>query len=346
MKRVLAVAMVAALLGAGCIAEEEADPEATLYGRFKADVIYDTGTMNGASPWYVTAEDDDSLALTARETRLGIKLSQGDNLSGKVEWDFYGPNGATPAENKAGPLLRQMWVKMQLAEGMSVLVGQTGDVFSPLLPAMLNYGWGWNCGNPGYRRPQVRFEYAKGGIVAQIAAERGIGTEMSAAADMHGRFAYVKKDDDGKTKLAVGISGLQGFADAGRVEQRQATAIDLQLNMGKIVLRGEMMPWGDNLSTYLAGVEQNVRTQAGWAQLGVKLGEKCTLNLGYMCDDPDNIEAAAASDRLRNDALFLNLRGQLTPKATAGIEVVNWSTEDSTGTLTNTRLTTTMIFTF
>jgi hypothetical protein len=347
MKHVLAVAMVAVFLGAGCITDEAADPEATLYGRFKADVIYDTATMNDASPWYVTAEDDDSLALTARETRLGVKFKQGDSLSGMVEWDFYGPHGATAAENKPGPLLRQMWAKMKLNDEMSVLVGQTGDVFSPLLPAMLNYGWGWNCGNPGYRRPQVRFEYAKSGIVAQIAAERGIDTEASAAADMHGRLAYTKKDDAGKTKLAIGISGMQGFADADRVGQRQATAVDLQVDMGAIVLRGEVMPWGDNLDTYLAGIEQkNVRTQAGWVQLGVKLGEKCTLNLGYMCDDPNNVEAVAADDRLRNDAKFVNLQGKLTSKATAGIELVNWNTTGSTGVLNNTRLTTTMIFTF
>lgn len=365
MKHVLAVAMVAVFLGAGCITEEEADPEASLYGRIKADVIYDTGAMNGVSPWYVKSEGDDSLGFESRESRVGVKFAQGDSVTGKVEVDFYG--GSTTVKDSAGTeigsgavavnkgsiLLRQMWVKMKLTDDMSVLVGQTGDVFSPLLPAMLNYGWGWNCGNPGYRRPQVRFEYVKGGIIAQIAAERGIGTETSAAADIHGRLAYVKKDDEDKTVLAIGVSGVQGFVDDLRVEQRQGTAFDLQLDMGAIVLRGEVMPWGDNLDTYLAGIKQkNVRTQAGWVQLGVKLGEKCTLNLGYMCDHPNDLDVAALTpldttdDRLMNEALFVNLQGKLTSKATAGIEMVSWNTEDSAGVLNNTRLTTTMIFTF
>ena len=38
------------------------------------------------------------------------------------------------------------------------LVGQTWDVISPLYPGMLMYSVGWDGGNIGYRRAQVRGE--------------------------------------------------------------------------------------------------------------------------------------------------------------------------------------------
>ena len=344
MKHVLVTVVCAGLLlCTGClIADEAMDPEATLYGRFKADVIYDTQEMSGTSAQYVAAESGDRLGITSRETRLGVKISQGESLSGKAEWDLY---GAGAGENKSGILLRQLWVKMKLNDNMSVLVGQTGDVFSPLLPAVLNYGWGWNCGNPGYRRPQVRFECAKSGIICQVAAARGIGTEDSATPDWQGRLAYTQKDDEGKTKMTVGVSALQGFTDADRTDQRSGTALDLQLNLGKLVVRGEYF-MGENLAPYLAGIGQNVKTNGGWIQMGAKLSEKITLNLGYLYDDPEN----ATDSRNHNSAIFANVRGKLNEKTQVGLEVMNWDTvTDVAGiesTLNNLRVAGSVIFTF
>lgn len=334
--------------------EEAADPEATVYGRFKADVMYDTRAMNGASTQYVKNVDhNDSLGFEGRESRVGVKFSQGESLSGCVEVDFYGGTVSGTVEdtasgdpedvtsslpvNKGTVLLRQMWVKAKLSDSMSVLVGQTGDVFSPLLPSVMNYGWGWNCGNPGYRRPQVRFELAQGGIVVQAAGARSIGDESAATADWQGRIAYVMKDDEGKTKLAIGASGVQGFKDPDRHDQRQGSALDVQLNLGMFVIKGEMMVWGKNLKPYLAGIAQegvlgeDVRTQAGWVQLGVNL-DKLSVNVGYLFDDPNNGDVAAITpadptvEKYRNWAVFLNVRAKLNSKTQFGFEVMNWNT--------------------
>lgn len=345
-----------ALLAAGCITEEMMDPEYSMYGRIKADVAYNSEqTVPGSNGNYVQYVDDvdgtDTLAVTSRESRLGIKFKQGDSLSGKVEVDLYGGtvkdtgsgDTSVPAENKPTVLLRHLFVKMKLAEGLSVLAGQTGDVFSPILPAVLNYGWGWNAGNTGYRRPQVRLEYARGGLVVQTAAARAIGGEDSASADLQTRVAYVHKDID-KKLFEVGVSGVYGYRDAARENVVSGGAVDFQVFLGPVVLRGEYFA-GKNLSSYLGGVGQGlnffddeIHTEGAWIQVGVKLPGNITVNAGYMYDNPDNADltgVAGTDDRTLNESLFANVRFKLNEKSEFGLEFSTFETKYWNGVATS-----------
>ncbi len=218
--------------------EEIGDPQATIYGRFKGDIAFDSDQTNSNGnfvQWVSNEGGGDQMALTVRETRVGIDLTMGESITGKVEVDFFGGSATgtatvvddttgnpetgtaatTPPENKPTVLMRHVFAKMDLGNGMSLLAGQTSDIFSPIAPAILNYVAGWYCGNTGYRRPQLRFEYAVGetGILTQASVGRSVGGETSASADFQGRVGYTIKDDMEVTKLTVGASGLYGFSD-------------------------------------------------------------------------------------------------------------------------------------
>ncbi len=150
-----------------------------------------------------------------------------DDTTGNPE---AGTAATSPPENKPTVLMRHIFAKMDLGNGMSLLAGQTSDIFSPIAPAILNYVAGWYCGNTGYRRPQLRFEYAVGetGILTQASVGRSVGGETSASADFQGRVGYTIKDDMDGEKLTVGASGLYGFTDDNRDLQVSGVA-DLPL---------------------------------------------------------------------------------------------------------------------
>jgi CheY-specific phosphatase CheX len=100
--------------------------------------------------------------VDGRNTRFGIDVL-GPRIpmldcaqsGGKIEFDFQGACDGT--ENKGGVLLRHAYVEVK-DDDFRLLAGQTWDVISPLNPSMLMYSVGWEAGNIGYRRAQVRAE--------------------------------------------------------------------------------------------------------------------------------------------------------------------------------------------
>ena len=345
------------LVCAGCIVDETGPVETTVYGRLKADVSYDSAATNSNGNFIQWVDDaaseDDQLAVTARETRVGVKLKQGENVSGLIEFDLY---SAGAGENKPSALLRKVYAKINLVEGLSVLVGQTGDVYSPLLPAVLNYGWGWNCGNTGYRRPQVRVEYANSGLVAQAAITRAIGGEVSGNPDVQARVGYSLKNDS--MKVAIGGSMVSGTRDTMHDDVVSGWAVDVHAGFGPVVLRGEYFG-GKNLSSYLGGIGQGlnangeeINTTGMWFQVGYKVTDQLTVNAGYLQDDPDedDLTGTAVDDRDMNTAWFVNVRGKLNKNTEVGIEVSGWTTTYTDGTTTtdyeNMRYQASLIYTF
>ena len=126
------------------------------------------------------------------------------------------------------------------------------------------------------------------------------------------------------------------------------------MKFGKITIKGELMPWGDNLSSYLAGIGQDVATQAGWLQVGMKLSDTLSLNIGYLEDNPVDAEltpTAAADVRTHNVAGFLNVRYHMNSSTQLGLEVMSWRTgydEFTTGkdVYNSTRVGTSLIYKF
>ena len=374
------------LLSTGCpVMEEIGDPEATIYGRFKGDIAFDsdqTDSNGNFVQWVSNEGGGDQMALTVRETRVGVDLTMGESITGKLEVDFFGGSATgtatvtddttgnpetgtaatSPPENKPTVLVRHVFARMDLGNGMSLLAGQTSDIFSPIAPSILNYVAGWYCGNTGYRRPQLRFEYAVGetGILTQASVGSSVGGETSASADFQGRVGYTIQDDMDANKLTVGASGLYGFSDDDRDLQVSGFAIDGKGSIGKFVLSGEYFT-GTNMSAYLGGIGQGVdsvsgeiEAKGGWVQVGYAVTEKFTASVGFGYDDPQrrDLESAATDDqkRDRNESIFVTLRMKLNPKTEAAVEYSKWTTTyyDGTGNkdFENNRIQASLIFEF
>lgn len=347
MSQLRLVVVGAAALAAGCVTQDAGNVEATVYGRLKADMAYDSAQTNGSGSYVCWVSSDqtggDNLSVMARESRIGLGLKRGDNLEGKVEVDFYGEGSG---ENKPTIMLRHLFARAKLDETWSLVAGQTSDVFSPLVPATLNYPVAWNAGNVGYRRPQLRLECTAGGFSSAVAAARSIDGEESGALDWQGRLAYTHRDVEGRTRLALGISGVKGYRDADRNVNVEAGAVDLKIALGpKLDLSGEVFT-GRNLSGYLGGIGQGLNnngeeigTAGMWVQLSAKLSDSVTVNLGYHYDDPDRDDLTGqvadpdasppvehTDNRDRNTCVFVNLRWKLDESIEVGVEYSNWKT--------------------
>ena len=132
------------------------------YGYVKLDIAYDQARSNNGNYVFwvkspVSSDKKDSeFNMTPRQTRLGLDLNyeglKGRNVSARFEMDFYG--GGT--ENKTMLMMRHSFLKVDFGK-YYLLAGQTSDVFSPLVPNTVNYTVLWNCGNIGYRSPQIQF---------------------------------------------------------------------------------------------------------------------------------------------------------------------------------------------
>jgi hypothetical protein len=208
----------------------------TVYGTVLLNAVYDDALTNITDiPLFTAKQGSDALgndhafAMTARQTRLGLRYESatdiaGARLSGQVEVDFLG--GKAPFGNGVNMDL----LRLRLAFGrldwknFSFEAGQDWSIFAPLNPTSLaEYAIPSlsASGNPWIRMPQIRGEYKNGGFLAQVAAidpnmgdystatfsatrAPGIG-ERGRAPGVEARFALTSKHDD--RDFTIGLSG-------------------------------------------------------------------------------------------------------------------------------------------
>jgi hypothetical protein len=208
----------------------------TVYGTVLLNAVYDDALTNITDIPLFTAKkgsdalgNDHAFAMTARQTRLGLRYESatdvaGARLSGQVEVDFLG--GKAPFGNGVNMDL----LRLRLAFGrldwknFSFEAGQDWSIFAPLNPTSLaEYAIPSlsASGNPWIRMPQIRGEYKNGAFLAQFAAidpnmgdyntttfsatrAPGIG-ERGRAPGAEGRFALTSKHDD--RDFTIGLSG-------------------------------------------------------------------------------------------------------------------------------------------
>ncbi|NNK64652.1 MAG: hypothetical protein HKO98_15745 [Gemmatimonadetes bacterium] len=361
MRRVAVCFVVAGLTLVGgphaARAQSESSPELAWYGYVKLDASWDEALVNTGNfaRWVVSPDIEDphaSLNLTARQTRLGFRVrSEAGNaqLSGLWEADFY----AGAAENKNGLQVRQAYVNIVWPSGWEILVGQTADVISPLVPTTLNYTVAWWAGNIGYRRPQVRVSRVQklGSVILDLraAAARTIGDDFGG-------------DDPGDTGTASGVPTVEGlaglrfspgghsislgaYAHRGREnlgDEFTGSSIDiassswggyLEADFGAVRVSGEMWT-GSNLDDYFGGIGEGitigpdsaigVSATGGWAQIG--LGDGATrAHGGFGIDDPDDDDLAQGSRR-RNSTTWGNVIHDFGGGLSVGLEYSYWQT--------------------
>ncbi len=178
------------------------------YGYIKSDIVYDDSYAGNvcfrAKPESGTDKQDDSISVTARQTRLGVDIyapNIGDmKVMGKVETDFYGSG----SENSASLRIRRAFGQLE-GEDWFIRFGQDWEIISPLFPDTLNFAYGAMAGNPGFRYPHIRFDKwwvcnENGKFVVQLAAQR----EMASDIDGGGK-------DDGQDASFPSILGRVGY---------------------------------------------------------------------------------------------------------------------------------------
>lgn len=330
MKLVIIAVLAAIVLTAASLPLSAGEPTYGFkFGGFvKADAMWDNARIYPGNYrlWVVPMEaKNDAFYITANETRLGFDFwwdEETFKTTAKLEFDFY---GAAPAENKAQPMLRHAYIKLD-GETWALLFGQTWDIISPLNPKTVNYSVNWAQGNIGYRRPQMRFTFKmKPGENATLKLDAGIsrnlghdldgddfndGTDAGVPA-FQGRLGLgAPMGEEGK--LSVGVSAhysqekysVLGSED---IDARDTPSWsingDLAIKINKrFALLGEFF-MGENLNQYLGGVLQGVNplgdplpSMGGWGQIQVRASNKTLINVGYGWDNPDENEWKVPDD--------------------------------------------------
>jgi len=333
------------------------------YGSLWFNSVYETQrTLDGDYTLFVyspSVRDYDAFHVNARATRLGIDVS-GPNIpllydapsGGKVEIDFF---GAFPtSENRASVLLRHAYWEVKNEE-FRLLAGQTWDLMSPLLPGTLMYTVGWDAGNLGYRRPQLRLERyfpvsdsllltLSGALACNIACELpGLAGDHEGWPVIQTRAA-VTLGPRGKDcrPVTLGFSGHVGeqfyernanIDSDDEKEQTWSFNVDLHMPITPYFgLQGEGFI-GSNLGPYLAGIGQGVnpitgqaiRACGGWLELWYDWSDRLHSRVGYGIDDPINRDVFSGG-RSYNNFIYTNVSYDLTKKFVVGVEYSHWKT--------------------
>jgi hypothetical protein len=328
-----------------------------LYGFIKFDAAYDTQRVSiGDYIRWVESEqeeeDDNQFNMTARETRLGMRIlgpTVGDMVaSGRLEIDFYSGD----FENKANVMMRHAYLQLDWPQrNFTLLAGQTSDVISPLYPATLNYPVLWWAGNIGYRRPQFRLtkgfklkeDYL---LLFQGAVSQTIGRVFDSV-DTGGDSGFPTLQ--GRTALTfpcfagpatIGVSGHWGQeefdsddADDKDVDSWSAN-LDLALPLARwLVFKTEIFT-GSDLEAFLGGIGQGVNVttleaiddSGGWAAFSLGPFNKWQFNMGAGMDNPENSDLNKG-DRSRNSAVWGNSIYSVTKDIKVGLELSYWKTK-------------------
>lgn len=333
-----------------------AKPRISIYGYLKADAFYESrDTYVDALPFWVLADSatgdntDGEFGLTAKETRLGIKIDGGDTLGGHVrgqyEFDFYGNLGLN-SHHAYSPRTRHAFVEWTSGD-WSVLAGQTWETYLITFPKTVNFTAYNLMGQLGMRRAQLRatrrIELGDGRrVVGKFAVAEPLGGVHGADLDGDGQddaansgmpaLEYNLEYQSPRLKAAVsGFYGREHVGAMGGFGPRDfdswAVIAGGEIPLGaQFKLRGSVWT-GTNLDSAWGGIGQGINlglnetidATGGWAQLGWALRPDLNFNLGYSWDNPDD-GALNAGQRTLNESLLLNGFWTLGDNLTLGLE--------------------------
>jgi len=238
---------------------------------------------NGDVPLFAAASGPGHVGMTARQSRLGLRVTGASVGSAKVaaviEGDFFGGYPAVGIGDNMGVFrLRLANARLDWAKG-SLVVGQDWMIFAPLNPQSLSsagiplFAAG---GNLWARLPQVRGEWKtkkvllQGGILAPQTGDfnsaffyqPGSGA-LSETPFVQGRAALTLANFAESKKVAtIGVSGHWGqsrvLTPVDRTLDSNGVALDFVLPFGtRLTVQGEAFT-GTNLGGFQGGVFQGL----------------------------------------------------------------------------------------
>lgn len=145
--------------------------DVTAYGFLKASAMYSTqglasyNNINLSAPTNAMGrlpgrgQDKTSrMSFQTQQTRMGVNLKKGDNLTAKFEFDFIDFNKSSPT-TQMNPRVRIASVTYT-NENHKFIIGQDWDLFSPVTTYTFDYvGLYFLAGNTGFMRQQAQYLY-------------------------------------------------------------------------------------------------------------------------------------------------------------------------------------------
>lgn len=342
------------------------------YGILWGDMVFSSSrTVPGPFALWVASQEaqgESTWIADARRSRIGVDIDGGTqgllgglSHGGKIEIDFY---DTFVNENQPGLRLRHAYWEAK-NEDLRILVGQTWDVISPLLPNSVNFSAGWAAGNVGFRRTQFRIERELGCSqdnrwIIQAAVAQNIIPDLASGPQAVGvtretgdwpmvqaRMAYQRELAAGRSGV-FGISGHvgeTGFDFAGGDPANPALGpeddarffswsfnADAQISLSQRLRIQSEFFMGSNLSNILGGISQGVCPclRIPIRSIGGWAEVSYDLNSYWTTNVGFGIDDPRESDsligRTYNRFVYLNLFLNLSKQLRTGIEVSNWRT--------------------
>lgn len=321
----------------------------TSYGFFKFDMAYDKAqTNNGNYVFWVNnnPNNNDEFNMTARQTNLGALINfdgqQGRKVSARIEFDFYG--GVD--ENKNNPMMRHGYLKVDFNK-YYLIAGQTSDIISPLVPTTLNYTVLWNCGNIGYRRPQIQIgNIVTRGFEIVGALTRNISGDVDKDGNDDGEensFPTVQARLSYKNQnMNVGLSGHYGkmeYTNHPDSTRKDDSYVSHSLNVhasysfsSALLMKGEFFT-GKTLDQYFGGIgqgfdfkhEKEIESTGGWFNATLVPNKSTSFNVGFGIDQPKK-DNTVIPERNKNTCIFGNVYTKIAQNTTLALEISRWTT--------------------
>jgi len=331
--------------------------DVTLYGYIKVDAIYDSHkTAVGDLAFFVLpkvdGEKDSETRLTARQSRLGLKINgpevEGGKVTGLIEMDFY---GKADTDNAYHPRMRLGYLDWAFAT-WSLRAGQDWETFIVVVPNTINFATLADQGALGLRRPQIRLTKNVGlgensKLVLKGAVARTVGQDIDGGGQDDGVDSDIPTFQGAvelhsvlltEKKTIAGLSGHWGKEVVDSYTLNEETVDEKKYDSWSVIgslcvplikqvsLMGSIWT-GENLDTYYGGIGQGINPSAqkgikangGFAQIQIFPMDKVNVNLTYGLDDPKDGDLAA-NMRSKNETLMANVHYAFSPDLSVGLE--------------------------
>jgi hypothetical protein len=347
MNKVIISAALTLCCATGASAQETATAKykVNFYGHIKSDFIYDKhGVAADDYMKYVATERDldRDYRSSARGTRFGLDITDGDKVSGKIETDFLGLSenvdaAATSAGTTADLRIRHAYVNLKAGK-WDVLAGQTWHLLPLEFSGTNNeFALGYS-GVLWMRAPQLRATYkADDRMTFALAAVRPTVklTDSEGTASGMPQFQAQAQLKAGKAKFT--LMGAYGkWRNTTTMSTGEVQLLDLGYNIplgSMFTLNGQIWT-GQNLADFLGGIGNmgyggdEVKASGGFANLAIKPAGRLSYNLAYGVDNPsDSRIAASATARTKNTTMMANVSCAAYDKVTVTLEAAKQTTE-------------------
>lgn len=350
--------LIGGVLSTHAIASEDS-ANINAYGSLRVDAISTDGVFNNTqSPSFLLnapagRNPGDTFTIHPRLTRLGVdvedhEIEEDIDIGGKVEIDFQ--NGG----RESRPLLRIRHAYFEVKNNnFKVLVGQTWQTVSRLIPIVNGDTLQWNAGNAGDRAPQIRLTYEQavakdGAIDFELAFQQigsvdnkgQVGVNFGPSPAIEARVQYEQPLWTAKPFLAALGAHKATEVLAERSVQFEDTYnsegifAELVLPLTEdLTLSGEYFK-GENLTDLrggiLFGINETrgipIRTEGYWSELAYQVTDKLQLSTGLSEDNPFDEDILVSTPTL-NKTEWGTAHYSLTKRFLMGVEYIHWTTD-------------------